>query len=173
MEIDWKKIDERTYKAGFRKMINRKYELPDGTTADYDIVVAGPDVTVLALTKDNKVILEKVYRPGPDKILTELPGGFCDANLTPKDAIKAELLEETGYTGDFELVGQTYADAYSTMQSYHFIARNCEKVQEPVTEEDEFMEIIFLSIIDFKIFLKSGDLTRPETAYIGLNALQL
>ena len=173
MDIRWKKLNEKPYKAGYRKMIERTYELPDGNESTYDVVDSGKAVCVLALTKENKVIVVKVFRPGPDKILIELPGGFLDEGLTPEEAINHELLEETGYTGDFELVGTSWEDAYSTMFRYHFIARNCTRKREPEQEYDEFMEIIEMELDDFKSHVATGELTDPETGYMGLNKLGL
>lgn len=174
MVIKWKKLSEEKYKAGYRKMIKRTYQLPTGKVASYDIVESGPAVCVLALTSDKKVIIIQIYRPGPDKILMELPGGFDDEGLTPLEAIKKELLEETGYTGNFKLVGTSYEDAYCTMFRYHFVATDCKKVQESEREFDEIgSETVLLSIEEFIEHLKSGELTDPETGYVGLIDLGL
>lgn len=174
MNTEWKKIKEEKYKAGFRNMIKRTYELPTGEIASYDIVESGPAVCVLPVTTEGKILVIRVFRPGPDKILTELPGGFKDAGLSPKEAIKKELLEETGYTGDLKLIGHTYEDAYWTMYRHHFIATNCHKIQEPKREFDEKgMEIVLLSVEEFKKHLRSGELTDPETGYMGLLDLGL
>lgn len=174
MDINWKKISEEKYKAGYRKMVKRTYKLPNGETKDYDILESGPAVCVFALTPEEKVIMVKIYRPGPDKVLHELPGGFNDDGLMPEETIRKELLEETGYTGDFKLVGTSYEDAYSTMFRYHFVATNCKKVQEPEPEDDEGgMVTELLSIEEFKKYLKTGELTDPETGYIGLLELNL
>lgn len=169
MDIKWKKIKEERYKAGFRKMVKRTYKLPNGEVASYDIVESGPAVCVLPITTEGKVLMIKIFRPGPDKILMELPGGFNDDGLSPEECIKKELLEETGYTGDFKLVGKTYEDAYWTMYRHHFVATNCKKIQEPEQEFDEKgMEIVLLSVEEFKKHLKLGNLTDPETGYMGL-----
>jgi ADP-ribose pyrophosphatase len=174
MDIKWEKLREENYKAGYRKIIKRTYKLPNGNTSDYDVVDNGKAVCVLALTTDNKVITVKIYRPGPDKVLTELPGGFLDEGYTPEEAIKKELLEETGYSGKFKLLGTTYEDAYSTMFRYHFIAQDCEKTKEPTPEDDEGgIETSLMTIEEFKKHLKTGDLTDPETGYMGLVELGL
>ena len=101
----------------------------------------------------------------------ELPGGFNDEGRSPEEQIKMELLEETGYTGRFKLLGETWEDAYTTMYRRHFIVTDCEKVQNPQREFDEFMETVLLSKEEFLEHLKSGQLTDPETGYMG--ALEL
>ncbi|MFC1625097.1 NUDIX hydrolase [Patescibacteria group bacterium] len=175
MDINWKKISEEKHKIGYRNIIKRKYKLPNGTTHDYDIVEMGPAACALALTKNNKVITLKIFRPGPDKILLELPGGLIEKGSTAEETIKKEFLEETGYSGEFKLVSSTYEDAYSTMLRYHFVGINCEKVQDQKLEEREggLAEVVLFSIEEFKKHLKSGDLTDPETGYIGLIELGL
>ena len=130
MNKHWKKIKEEPFKEGFRKFIKKTFQLPNNEIADFDIKQEGPAVCVLALTKGNDVILAKQFRPGPEKILLEMPGSIIDKNETPEEAIKREFLEETGYTGDFQFVGESLDCAYSTMVRYNFIATNCHKIQK-------------------------------------------
>ena len=105
MNLKWKKIREKKTKVGYRTLLKRTFELPDGKTADFDIIKSGAVVCTLALTPDKKVILVRQFRPGPEKIVTEIPGGFIDKGESPKAAAKRELLEESGYTGEFKFIG--------------------------------------------------------------------
>lgn len=159
--------------AGFRKMIKRTFQLPDDRVVDFDIKQEGPAVCVLALTGDNKIILTKQFRPGPEKILLELPGGAVEAGEKSEEAIKREFLEETGYTGDFKFVNTSLDCAYSTMLRYNFVAANCRKIQEQNPEENEFIEVVEMSLDDFKKYLRTGELTDVETGFIGLDYLNL
>jgi len=59
MISSWKKIKEKPFKASWRKLIKRTFELPDNRVVDFDIKDEGLAVCVLALTKDNNVILGK------------------------------------------------------------------------------------------------------------------
>ncbi|MDQ3018851.1 MAG: hypothetical protein M3Q64_03205 [bacterium] len=45
----WKKIAERPYKAGYRTMLKRTFELPDGRITNYDIVDNKGCAAVVAL----------------------------------------------------------------------------------------------------------------------------
>jgi ADP-ribose pyrophosphatase len=169
----WKKIKEEIRQSGYRRIIRRNFELPDGKTADYDIIEEGKTVCVLALTNENKVVLCRQFRPGPEKVLLELPAGELKEGVDSIEQIKKELLEETGYTGDFVFVGSNIDAAYSTKIRYNFVAINCKRVQEPTLEDDEFIDVVELSIDDFKKHLESGELTDVETGYIGLKHLNL
>jgi ADP-ribose pyrophosphatase len=140
--INLVKIDEKQYQAGFRQMIRRKYRLPDGRLKEYDIKNEGKSVSVLAMTSAKNIILAKQFRPGPEKILMELPGGGVDNGEKPNKAIKRELLEETGYTGKFHLVNTCWNCGYSNRLTYNFVATNCRKVQKPTNDENEFIEVV-------------------------------
>lgn len=171
--LSWKKIKEESYRAGWRKMIKKTFILLNGTEADYDIKDEGRTICGLVLTTENKVLLMKVFRPGPEKVLMELPGGFVNKDEELIDAAKRELLEETGYTGDFELVGNCIDDAYSNCVRHCFVAKNCKKIQEPKWEEDEKCELMELSLEDFRVHLRSGQLTDVEIGYMALDFLGL
>jgi len=115
--------------------------------------------------------LAKQFRPGPEKILLEMPGGTVDTGEDPEKAIKRELLEETGYTGDFKFIGASLDCAYSTMIRYNFVALGCHKIQEQKLEENEFIEVVEVSLNDFRKHLRKGELTDIESGYLGLDFL--
>lgn len=173
MKLDWKKISEEPYRAGYRKMLKRTYELPDGRAAEFDIKDEGFPCCVLALTPENKVILARQYRPGPEKVLSELPGGVMEEGETPEEAMKRELLEETGYTGKLHMIGTSYHCGYSTRLRYNFVATDCRKTQEPANDECEFIEVVEMSLPDFINHVRSGELTDNGTAFLGLDFLGL
>lgn len=172
--INWQKVNEENKYDGYRKIVRRTFKLPDGRLDDYDIIKGENACCVLALTKDDQIIIAKQFRPGPEKVLRELPGGgSSDGDKSPEEAIKRELLEETGYTGKLELIGSSWHCGYNTLYRYHFVATDCQKIAEPTNDENEFIEVELMSIKEFKELLKSGELTDSETAYRGLEYLKL
>lgn len=150
------------------------YEMPNGSTADFYIKVEGHAAAILALTDDNKVIMARQYRPGPGKIIIEMPGGGIDEGEDPQTAIKRELLEETGYqAGEVTHVTSLMKDAYSTMNCEVFIATGCRKVAEPLVTETEVTEVVLLSIDDFRHHLRTGQLSDTAAGYLALDHLKL
>jgi ADP-ribose pyrophosphatase len=124
-------------------------------------------------TKDKKVILAKQFRPGPGKVFNELPSGGIEKKESLEEAIQRELLEETGYIGKIEYVGKSYADGYSNMIHHCFVAIDCEKVAEQKLDEGEFVEVVLLSLKEFRELLRSGDMTDIQSGYMGLDFLGL
>lgn len=119
------------------------------------------------------MILVKQFRPGPNEILNELPGGYVDKNETPEEAVQRELLEETGYKGKVEFVTTAYDCAYSTMNRYCVVITDCEKVAEQKLDKTEFAEVVLMLLEEFREFLKSRKNTDIEVGYIGLDYLGL
>ncbi len=169
---EWKeKGRKEAFKKYGRAVDEVWFELPGGKKMDYYLRREGPTVCVLPLTADNKVILARQFRPGPKKIMFELPGGFLDKAKDPLEEAKRELAEETGYTGELELVTTCWDDAYSNMLRYVFVAKNCQKTVEVKWDEDEFIEIVEVELPKFREILRSGEMTDIEAGYLGLDKL--
>jgi ADP-ribose pyrophosphatase len=71
-----------------------------------------PDyAAVVALTRDQRVLLVRQYRPAVERYTLELPSGLVDAGETPAEATGRELLEETGHAaGEIEVLGPLFPD---------------------------------------------------------------
>lgn len=179
----WEEVERKVaYKKYSRKLEEVAYRLPDGTVDDYIIDAKKPTVCVLGITKEQKIILVKQFRPGPQAILDELPGGYVDPGEDYKAAAYREFKEETGYDGEIEFVGSCLDDAYSTMDRHCYVMKNCTKVAEPqytiATGEDgmvlfEHAEIVLTTLEQFREKLRSGRMTDVEVGYLGLDYLNL
>jgi len=171
---EWKEISrEMAFQKYSRKIEKVIFQLPNGKESDFYIKKEGPAVAVLALTKKKEVILVRQFRPGPKKVLNELPGGYIDANETPETAALRELQEETGYTGEVHCVTPVLDCAYSTMERQCVVVAECEKISEQKLDATEFAEVVLVSLDEFRSLLKSGQMTDIEVGYLGLDNLEL
>lgn len=169
----WEELSRKIIFQKYLKIEEVKYIMPDNKEAKYYIKKEGPAVGILALTKEGEVILVAQFRPGPNEVLNELPGGYVDANETPEQAAERELLEETGYKGNAKLVATAYDCAYSTMNRHCVVVTDCEKVAEQNLEKNEFAEVVLMSLPEFRGLLRSGKNTDVEVGYLGLDYLEL
>ena len=174
MNIDWQQLGaDELVTIGYRKLLKRTYKLPNQKIADYYVKKEGPSVCMLVLTSDQKVVIAEQFRVGPNKVLLELPGGGINPDEEPLAAAKRELLEETGYSGDFEFIGQSLDDAYSTQLRSNFVVTNAQQIAHPQNDDSEFINVHTMSLEEFRAHLRSGQLSDIETGYLGLDYLGL
>ncbi|MBC1242160.1 NUDIX hydrolase [Nostoc sp. 2RC] len=106
-------------------------------------------VNVIAITKNEEVVLVKQYRHGIQKTVLELPGGSMDLeDSSPMAAAKRELLEESGYTSDnFVETGVISANsATHNNLIYCFLATNVELVADLNLDITEKIDVILLPL---------------------------
>ena len=169
----WKKLRETTVRVGHRRIIRKTFELPDGKTSIYDVTNDGDVVCILALTEDDQVILARQFRPGPEAVLLELPGGLLEEGQSPLQAAEAELLQETGFMGEIRLVTTRPFSGYSDRTYHSFVATNCRRVQEQDLVPEEFIDVVMLPLAEFRDHVRTGQLTDTVTGYVGLDVLGL
>ncbi|HIH26248.1 NUDIX hydrolase [Candidatus Woesearchaeota archaeon] len=169
----WKKIEEKPVYEGYQKIYIKKFEMPDGKIGEFEVRKSKDSIGILAITKDNKVIIAREFRVGVEKVLDELPTGIMDDKEEPIEAAKRELLEETGYTGEFEFVAKFPRSPYVTGYTYCFVAKNCVKIKEPENGEKEYIEVVLKPLEQFRKELKQPNNTMVLTGYLGLDHLGL
>ena len=73
-------------------------------------VLDGVDwINVIAVTKDQQIVLVKQFRHGIEALTLEIPGGAVDPGEAHQSAAVRELREETGYTSErWEHIGTVH-----------------------------------------------------------------
>jgi ADP-ribose pyrophosphatase len=169
--VRWRKLEERVVYERFRRIVSRTFELPEGRTAEFEVLEGRDTVAVLALTDAQEVVLVREFRPGPEEVLLELPGGQIEDGQTPEEAARAELLEEAGYEGDLAPAGTILSDAYATRTKHAFVATGCRSVGPPAA--GELTEPVVVPLGEFREHLRTGRLTDSDVAYRALDHLGL
>lgn len=138
-------------------------DLQNGVIKDDYYVLEYPNwVNAIAVTKEHKIILVRQYRHGAGIISLEVPGGVIDGDESPEEAIKRELLEETGYSFDSsELIASTYPNpATANNMTFTYLLLGGVKTHVQHLDEHEILEVEEYSIDDVKKLLEDNKIAQ-------------
>lgn len=150
-------------------------KLPDGGTAEREIIRHIGAVCIVPVTDDGKIILEKQYRYAIGQVIIEIPAGKLDrADEDPLEAAKRELKEETGYTArNWKKLGIFYpAAAYSDERITMFLATGLEKGERKL-DRDEFLDYFEMPLKEAYERVMSGEIVDSKTQNGILKAVNI
>lgn len=145
----WRVLDGATVFSGgpIREVVKERVLLPDGRIVpDYYRVRMNDFALVFASAADGRVLVLRHYRHGPARICLGFPGGAIAERESPEDAVRRELLEETGYaSSSWEGLGAYVTNANQRCSAAHlFRARDCQPVGTPRSGDLEETELLLM-----------------------------
>ena len=138
--------------------------LPNGMTAEREVVAHPGAVAVLPVLDDGRVVLVAQYRHAVRKILWEVPAGKLDAGESPDACAVRELEEETGYRAQqMERLGAVFTTPGFSDEVIHIYRASglCFTAQH--TDDDEFIETASFSPAAIKSMVKAGEICDAKT----------
>ena len=180
MEIlKWQKLSSRyLVKEQWATLRVDTCDLQNGIVKDDYFVLEYPNwVNAVALTEDNEIIMVRQYRHAGDIISLEIPGGVIDGDEKPEDAVRRELLEETGYSfKTIALIATLYPNpATANNVTYTYLLTGGIKTQEQHLDEHEILNVEKYSIAAVKQLLLENKIDQSLHAsalFYGLLKLE-
>lgn len=135
-----------------------------GNDSFREVIIHNGGVGVVAVDKDDNVLMVRQYRYGAKEVMLEIPAGKLEIGEDPQECGLRELIEETGYRANVcEDLGYIYpTPAYDTEKIYIFYAMDLEFVGQKF-DSGEYIECEKIPFNDAVNMVLNGDITDAKT----------
>jgi len=159
------------------KIVNLRVDqvrLPNGREASREVVEHAPAVAVVALDRDQNVLLVRQYRYPVQKEVLEIPAGLVEAGEEPLAAAQRELAEETGRRArHWQLLFSIYSSPGFTDEQLHlFLAQDLEPAGGQHLDEDEFIKVAKVPLAQIPEMIRRGEICDAKSV-AGLLGIRL
>ncbi len=147
--------------------------LPNGTTADLEVITHPGAAAVVPIKDDGTVVMIRQYRHAVGGFIHEIPAGKLHPGEDPRDCAVREVEEETGYrVGRLEpLVSFLTTPGFTNEIIHVFVGKELSPGTQALGD-DEVLEIIAMPLAQAMDLIKNGIIKDAKTI-IGLQALSL
>lgn len=124
-------------------------EMFDGSFQTFEMIDRPDTVEVIPVNDDGKLIISREQQPG-GQAKVGLIGGRVDPGESPLEAVKRELLEESGYVAE-EYTLWYKESPFEKIQwdIYVYVAKGVKKVSDQQLESGEKIELLYVSFDEF------------------------
>jgi ADP-ribose pyrophosphatase len=143
-------------------------ELPNGKTSTREIIKHPGAVAILPITEDGKIVMVEQYRKALERTLVEIPAGKLEKGEDPESSARRELEEETGYvcTNLDWLISFYTSPGFADEIVHVYLATGLSKKEDAAgLDEDEFVNIVELSLSEAKQHIEDKKIYDAKTAY--------
>ncbi|MBS1662325.1 MAG: NUDIX hydrolase [Bacteroidetes bacterium] len=178
-DLSWKTLSSKyLFKDTWFTLRADTCETREGKLITPYYVYEFPDwVIAVAMTEDGRFILERQYRHALGVTNLELPGGCVDAtDASLEDAVRRELLEETGYVfSEVEYLGKTSANPSTNSNLAHFfLAKGGKLVKKQELDYNEEIEVYLYTLDELRQLLRENGIMQSmhvTALFYGLSRL--
>lgn len=165
------------YKGRVLNLFLEKVRLPNGQTAELEIIRHPGAAAVVPVREDGRVVIIRQHRHAAGGMIFEIPAGRLETGETPLDGARRELAEEAGFEASrWDALGWIWTTPGFTDEKIHlFLARGLSPVSA-AHEPDEVIETADRSMEEAVAMIRGGEIRDAKTicglmlAYFQLNA---
>jgi ADP-ribose pyrophosphatase len=174
----WQVLDSKySYRDRWLAVRSDTVRVPNGTILSPYHTIEFPEwVCAIALTPEREIVLIEEYRHGIERLSIELPCGAPeDESENVLDAMKRELLEETGYASqEWHVLGSSTANTARQNNRVHaFLALDARKVADQALDPGEVIRAHVVPWDKFIADLADGRLEIPGLQLAALWQLRV
>ncbi len=147
--------------------------LPNGATADLEVITHPGAAAVVPMKDDRTVVMVRQYRHAVGRFIDEIPAGKLHPGEDPKDCAAREVEEETGYKVNRlePLLSFLTTPGFTNEIIHIFVGRELSPGMQNLGT-DEVLEIIEMPLDQAVARIKTGEIRDAKTI-IGLQAVCL
>ncbi len=146
--------------------------LPSGKIVDdFYVIQLHEYAVVIALTADNRLVMERQYRYAAGHVSLQMPAGDLEPDEDALAAAQRELLEETGYVGDdWSFLGALVVDDNRGCgKAHYFLTRNARRIEKQRLDEVEDIEVLEMTLPELNEALVGREpVSMATVAALGL-----
>lgn len=162
-----KEITVKSEKVFEGKIINVRVdtvELQNQKYAKREIVEHKGASAIIAINEKDELILVRQYRKAVEDFLFELPAGKIELSEEPMECAFRELKEETGYEAKkLNKIFEIYTSPGFLNEKIHLFKAEDLTYTSTDLDEDECIEVLFISKDEAKKMLDSGRISDSKT----------
>ncbi|MDX1918233.1 MAG: NUDIX hydrolase [Candidatus Caenarcaniphilales bacterium] len=138
--------------------------LPNGHTANREVVIHPGGVVIIPFTPEGKFVLVKQFRYPVGEVLWEFPAGRLNPGEEPRLAAERELKEETGFQGgELKDLGKIYtAPGFCDEILYFYLATEIQP-GEARPDHDEFVEALTFTSQEVEDYIHAAMIKDAKT----------
>ena len=159
---------ERVYSGKVLNLNRDTVVLPNGRTAQLEILRHPGASAVVPLTDHGTVMLIRQFRHAADGFIYEIPAGKLDLGEDPRDCAVRELEEEIGYrAGQLELLTSIFTAPGFTDEVIHIYRGTKLTKGRQQLDQDEVLEVVEWPVDEAMAKIRNGTIRDAKTI-IGL-----
>jgi ADP-ribose pyrophosphatase len=145
-----------------------RVQLPNGETADYEIIHHPGGAAVVAIDEQRRVCLLRQFRPAASGWVWELPAGRLEPGEPPAETARRELIEEAGCeASEWRALGPILSSPGVFDERIHLYLAHGLRAVPPRHERYEVLEIHWVDLQEAISRALRGEILDAKTV-VGL-----